>query len=56
MSAYDNARFLWNDSTGNLMSILAMHVDFIFGGMWSQEKKNIPKLEHMKMEPSNFGH
>ena len=29
MSAYDNALFLWNDANGNLMGILAMHVDNI---------------------------
>ena len=30
-NAFDNALFLWQDATGNLMSILEMHVDdFIF--------------------------
>ena len=34
VSAYNNnALFLWYDATGNLMEVLAMHVDdFVFGG------------------------
>ena len=32
VSAYDNALFIWHDATGNLMGILAMHIDdFVFG-------------------------
>ena len=31
VSAYDNALLLWHDATGNLMGILAMHIDdFVF--------------------------
>ena len=37
MSSYDNAQFLWHDTTDNLMGILTMHVnDFIFCGMTFQ--------------------
>ena len=33
VSAYYNALFLWHDTTGNMMAILAMHVEyFIFCG------------------------
>ena len=33
VSTYDNALFLWHDANGNLMGILAMHIDdFIFCG------------------------
>ena len=33
VNAYDNTAFLWHDATGNLMGILAMHIDdFVFCG------------------------
>ena len=50
VSAYDNALFLWHDATGNLMGILAMHIDdfvfcemICFRKMWSQNWKKIFK-------------
>ena len=62
VSAYDNALFLWFDATGNLMGILAKHVDdFVFVGN-DLFKKNVmaewkkySKLECIKVEHLNFG-
>ena len=46
MTAYDNALFLWHDATGNLMGILAMHVDdFIFCGNELFQENVIAELE-----------
>ena len=46
MSVYDNALFLWNDATGNLMSILAIQVDhFIFCGNDLLQKNVIAELK-----------
>ena len=57
VSTYDDALFLWHDATGNLMGILAMHVDgFIFYGKdlflknVITELKKYSKLECMKVE------
>ena len=61
VSAYDNALFLWHNATGNLMGILAMHIEnIVFGGnnlfqknMIAKLKKD-SKLEHMKVEHLNL--
>ena len=60
-SAYDNALFLWRDATGNLMDILAIHVDdfysvemICFRKMWLQNWKKYSKLECIKIEHLNF--
>ena len=46
MSTYDSAMFLWHDATGNLMDILAMHVDdFIFCGNYLFQKYVIAELK-----------
>ena len=46
MSAYDKALFLWHDATGNLMDILAMHVDnFLFCGNDFFQKNVIAELK-----------
>ena len=62
MSAYDNVLFLWHDATGNLRSILAIHIDdFVLCGNDFSEKcdhrieKKYSKLEGMKVEHLNFG-
>ena len=56
VSAYNNALFLWHDATGNLMGILAMHVDdfVISGNDLFQNLKKYSKLECMKVEHLNF--
>ena len=59
VSIYEKKLFFWHDTTGNLMGILAMHVDdFIFCGNNTFQRNVISELKrifkHMKMEPSNF--
>ena len=46
VSTYDNALLLWYDATGNLMGILAMHVDdFVFCRNYLFQKNVIIELE-----------
>ena len=46
VSAYNNALFLWHDTTGNLMGILAMHEDdFVFCGNDLFQKNVISDLK-----------
>ena len=45
VNTYVNALFLWHDATGNLMRILAMHIDdFIFCGNYFFQKDVITEL------------
>ena len=46
--AYNNALFLWHDATGNLMSILVMHVDdFLFCGNDTFQRNVISELKRI---------
>ena len=58
MSVYDNALLLWHDAAGNLMGILAMHVDdFIFCGNKTFQRNVISELKRIKVgthENGNF--
>ena len=48
VSAYDHALFLWYDATGNLIGLLAMHVDYIlFWENYTFQRNVISELKRM---------
>ena len=59
VSAFDNALFLWHDATGNLMGILALHLDVFCGNDLFQknvivESKRIFKVGMHKSRTFKF--